>query len=459
MHVYSLVTMRSRAKNNIETPTIILPAVSADKILIQKCKLLAVTGPVQGQEFVMETDVFSIGSDTHNDLQLDDAGISRRHVEIQLTEDGYEIRDLGSTNGTFVQGVRIVTAYLDEGTEFQIGNSRLVFCPLRESAEFEVSRKESFGSVLGASVPMRRVFHLAERYSRTDTTILLQGETGTGKEILADEIHKHSLRNKRPFVVIDCASLAGELIESELFGHVKGSFTGAAADRQGAFEFANGGTVFLDEIGDLSKELQPKLLRVLEKREIKRVGSNKVIPVNVRIIAATNRKLENEVNADRFREDLFYRLSVVSIELPPLRRRTGDILLLAKKFIEEFHGKGAIERISDFETTMDTFSRHDWPGNVRELRNLMEVVSFEGDNEVDLRTFLYLGRMHTTKEDDQVTYAADKPFKEAKNALIADFEKSYIQDLLQRHDGNISRAARTAGIERAYLQRILKKYR
>ena len=282
----------------VDSPTLIVRgADDRERVRVRKCKLLAVSGPLQGQEFMIDKGLFTIGSSPHNDLAMQDSTVSRHHCEIRVSSEGYVIRDLGSTNGTVVQGVKVSEAFLDHGTEFQLGASKLVFCPLQESSEFALSPSESFGEVAGKSVPMRRVFYLAERYAPTDATILIEGETGTGKEILAEEIHRHSPRRDKPFVVIDCAALARELIESELFGHTRGAFTGANADRVGAFEHAAGGTVFLDEIGDLGPELQPKLLRVLEKREVRRLGSNEVRPIDVRILGATNRNLRNEVNA------------------------------------------------------------------------------------------------------------------------------------------------------------------
>jgi transcriptional regulator with GAF, ATPase, and Fis domain len=285
-------------------------------------------------------------------------------------------------------------------------------------------------------------------------------ETGTGKEILAEEIHNHSSRRDKPFIVIDCAAISKELIESELFGHVKGAFTGANADRQGAFELADGGTVFLDEIGDLSPDLQPKLLRVLEKREIKRVGCNKVRKIDVRIISATNRNLANEVNEGRFREDLYYRLSVVHLELPPLRRRREDVPLLVKKFLTDLHGEDAINQLADFDSTMDVLKRHEWPGNVRELRNLIELAFYSERRPVDLSAFLSLGSLRAGRRsaEPEVNFVTDRPFKDAKNDLIEEFERTYLNDLLARNKQNISRSAREAGIERAYLQRLIRKY-
>lgn len=441
--------------------TILLPSQpEGSTIRVRKTKLLIISGPLQSQEYLISKEVFTIGSGKQNDLTIEDSTISKRHCEITVEENGYRISDLGSTNGTYVQGVRITSAYLNPGSEFQIGMTHIVFCPLMEEREIPLSSAEAFGGMLGRSIAMRRIFHLAETYAPTDASIMITGETGTGKEIMAEEIHRHSRRAKRPFIVIDCAAMAKDLIESELFGHVKGAFTGANADREGAFEHADGGTVFLDEIGDLAIELQPKLLRVLEKREIRRVGDNKVRKIDVRIICATNRRLDEEVNAGHFREDLYYRLSVVRLELPPLRRRREDIPLIAKRFITDLKGPLALKQVSHFDESMEILKRHDWPGNVRELRNLIEVAFLAAKPPVDLSAFLGLGRFmpETLKEDEDDSVHADRPFKDAKNELIDDFERKYVKDLLERNGNNVSQSARAAGIERAYLQRLMKKY-
>lgn len=430
---------------------------SGGRMTVHKCKLLAVSGPLQGEEFLIDKDTFTIGSGPHNDLTIEDSTISRRHCEIRIGPDGSRIHDLGSTNGTYTGGVKISEAFLSPGSEFRLGKTRIVFCPMQEAMDYRLSEKDSFGNLLGTSVPMRRVFHLAETYAPTDATILIEGETGTGKEVLAEALHKNSKRRHQPFIVIDCASLARELVESELFGHSKGAFTGATADRTGAFEYASGGTIFLDEIGDLSPELQPKLLRVLEKREIRRVGSNQVRKIDVRIISATNRRLQNEVNTGNFREDLYYRLSVVHIEIPPLRLHKQDLPLLTKKFMQEFMGPNAEEKVTEFERTMKLFNAYGWPGNVRELRNLVEVASYADRQPVDMGAFLALGHK-LPGSGDKMQIDTHRPFKEVKNELIASFEKDYIRDILERHNGVVSRAAETAGIERAYLQRLIKKY-
>jgi transcriptional regulator with GAF, ATPase, and Fis domain len=448
------------ANHSAPSQTLVLKEADGGTIRVRKTKLLVISGPLQGQEFVINKEAFSLGSGKQNDLALADSTISRRHCEIVVNEDGYQIRDLDSTNGTLVQGVKVAAAFLNPGTEFQIGKTRMIFCPLQELRDIPLSRNESFGAMIGRSVAMRRIFHLAETYAPTDATVMIAGETGTGKEILAAEMHKHSNRAGKPYIVIDCAAISKDLIESELFGHIKGAFTGANADRQGAFEHADGGTVFLDEIGDLNPELQPKLLRVLENREIRRVGDNRVRKINVRIVCATNRKLDQEVNAGRFREDLYYRLSVVQIELPPLRRRKEDLPLLAKRFLCDLHGPDAMSQVARFDETMDLLKRHDWPGNVRELRNLVEVAFYASSRPVDLGAFLGLGRfLPSLAEDaDEATVSADRPFKDAKNDLIEDFERKYLEDLLRRNESNISKSAREAGIERAYLQRLIRKY-
>ena len=449
------------ANRGAQSQTLVLAHEADGGILrVRKTKLLVISGPLQGQEFVVGKEVFTIGSGKQNDLVLDDSTASRRHCEIEVGEEGYQIRDLDSTNGTLVQGVRVASAYLNPGAEFQVGKTRVIFCPLQESRDIPLSRNESFGAMIGRSVAMRRIFHLAETYAPTDATVMITGETGTGKEILAAEIHRHSQRARKPYIVIDCAAISKDLIESELFGHNKGAFTGANADRQGAFEHADGGTVFLDEIGDLNPELQPKLLRVLENREIRRVGDNRMRKINVRIICATNRKLDQEVNAGRFREDLYYRLSVVQIELPPLRRRRDDLPLLAKRFLTDLHGADAMSQVARFDETMDVLKRHDWPGNVRELRNLIEVAFYAASRPVDLSAFLGLGRFLPAREaqSEAPSVSADRPFKDAKSDLIEDFERKYLEDLLARNQNNISRSAREAGIERAYLQRLIRKY-
>jgi transcriptional regulator with PAS, ATPase and Fis domain len=449
----------SRAAARAGSHTVMLNRSGTPRaLMLQKAKLLMISGKEQGREVVIDKDVFTIGAGSQNDLIVPDPAASRRHCEIHQRTDGFMLRDLGSTNGTLVQGVRVCEVYLTQGVEFQVGTVRLIFCPLHETVSYPLSPRESFGRLNGASTAMRRVFHLAETYAKTDAAILIQGETGTGKELLADALHAHSTRSKKPFVVIDCGALAKGVIESELFGHAKGSFTGAGSERIGAFEQADGGTVFLDEIGELDLSLQPKLLRALEKKEVRRMGANTVRHVDVRIIAATNRNLEREVREGRFREDLYYRLSIVKIELPPLRQRKDDIPLLVECFLKELTGSGDPNAWPDFERSMALFRQHDWPGNARELRNVVEMAVRGVAGKIDLGACLTLGRINEAESGAVKEGATDMPFKLAKNQLVGHFEKDYIEKLLERNGGNISRAAREAQIERAYLQRLVRKH-
>lgn len=443
----------------VESQTVLLTRKKAPSALkLKKAKLVIISGAQKGREVQVDKDVFTIGAGAQNDLIITDEAVSRRHCEIHQRDDGFLLRDQGSTNGTMVQGVRVCEVYLTQGVEFQMGKTRIVFCPLQETMSCPLSPRESFGRLNGQSAAMRRVFHLAETYARTDAAILIQGETGTGKELLAEALHAHSPRSRKPFVVIDCGSLARGVIESELFGHAKGSFTGAGAERVGAFEAADGGTVFLDEIGELDLSLQPKLLRVLEKKEVRRLGSNVVRQVNVRILAATNRNLEREVREGRFREDLYYRLSIVKIELPPLRQRKDDIPLLVRCLLKDLTGSDDVSAWSGFEKSMDLFRQHDWPGNARELRNVVEMGVRGSEGQIDLGACLTLDRMGMTEAGEGVDDEASLPFKEAKTRLVDGFEKDYLVKLLERNGGNISRSAREAQIERAYLQRLVRKH-
>ncbi len=441
-----------------EAPTIVF---SSEEQAEQagRLKLLIVSGPLQGREVLINKQAFRIGSGEDNELVVPDSTVSHSHCRIDVDDKGCLIRDLKSTNGTTVQGIRVTSAHLIPGSEIRLGKTRLIFCPIREvDGEVPLSTSESFGRCLGRSVSMRRLFYLAETYAPSDATIMISGETGTGKEVLAEEIHLHSNRREKPFVVIDCAAISKDQIESELFGHMKGAFAGADSDREGAFEVADGGTVLLDEIGDLAPELQPKLLRVLEKREIRRVGSNEVRKIDVRIICATNKNLSLEVEDNKFRKDLYYRLSVVHLEIPPLRRRRDDVPLFIKQFITDLHGAEAIEDVVDFPRTVEIFKNYEWPGNVRELRNLIELAFYSEHRPVDLSAFLNIGTVRKGSVESDPTFDIDKPFKDAKNELIERFEKAYLNELLARNRQNISRSARDADIERAYLQRLMTKY-
>ncbi|RMH41926.1 MAG: FHA domain-containing protein [Deltaproteobacteria bacterium] len=442
----------------------------ASGVRIRRCRIEVIAGPDKGLIRDYEAAVLRIGARRGNDLQLSDPKVSGLHCEIRLDERGYRLRDLDSTNGTFVGGYRVNDIYISPGTVIQVGATKLRFEPLGESVEVELASEDSFGGLVGRSVPMRELFARLEKIAASDATVLITGETGTGKELVAEAIHEHSRRRDGPFVVLDCGSIPQNLIESELFGHEKGAFTGATHAHAGAFERANGGTVFLDEIGELPLSMQPKLLRVLERKEVRRVGGTKTIATDIRVVAATNRDLGVEVNRGRFREDLYYRLAVARVHVPPLRERREDIPLLVEHFLSITPGA---EGTRLDPATIELMMKHDWPGNVRELRNVIEraVLLADAAGGVQLSKTAIRGRRRAPTADgladatpgpatgDTLAVVVDihTPFKVAKQALVEEFERRYISRLLEAHDGNISAAARAAGIDRMSIHKMLNR--
>lgn len=431
-------------------------------IEFNRCKLVVLTGASRSQEIVVNRERFRIGKSDDCDLTLKDETVSRNHCELVQEPKGYLLKDLGSTNGTLLDGAEIREAYLKPGAIITVGKVELKVRPFSERIELLPSENTQFGQVVGATLPMREIFGLMERLAPSEATILITGETGTGKDVLARSVHAASPRAARPFLVVDCGAVVGSLIESELFGHEKGSFTGATRQRQGAFELAAGGTLFLDEIGELPLDLQPKLLRVLEQRSFRRVGGNRELRADVRIVAATKRNLRLEVERGKFREDLFFRLAVVSLEMPSLRDRREDIPLLVETLVDEFSRKMKQEgRATDFRVSpslLGALSAHDWPGNVRELRNVLE-------------RSIYLAQATGTKElaaaglfaDAAAApagpqFSAELSYRDTKAEWEADFERRYVRWLLDRNEGNISRAARQADMDRKYLHKLAKKH-
>jgi DNA-binding NtrC family response regulator len=413
--------------------------------------------------------IIRVGSKDGNSLRLQNETVSRYHFEIEPTPLGFLLRDLGSTNGTFVDGYRARELYLPKRATIKAGEVTLQFEALGEEVPIALSHEDRFGDVLGRSPAMRELFGMLERVAQKDLTILLEGESGTGKERLAEAIHLTSPRAHKRFVVFDCAAVPASLMESELLGHERGAFTGAEQKRIGRFEEAHGGTLFIDEIGELPLELQPKLLRVLEKREVRRVGGSQVIPIDVRVVAATNRDLVREVNRNTFREDLYYRLAVVRVRVPPLREREGDVPLLVEHFVrealdgDEVATKEAIASITD--ENWKRLVSHPWPGNVRELRNFIErTLAITGGIGVDVGSAPSSTRTpHAPSTVGPATLAGAaidlaRPFIEAREELLAHFEKGYLEAQLERHGGNISRAARAAGLDRMHFKRLLARH-
>ncbi len=404
-------------------------------------------GPDKGTCVRASAAELSIGTDPTSDLTLTDPHVSRHHCTITSTRKGCVLRDHASRNGSWVGGVRIETGYLFEGVSFEVGKTMLCFAS-DQPIESTVSVEPKFGRLLGASEPMRRIFALLPRLATSDTTLLIDGETGTGKGALALAIHEQSVRKRGPFVVLDCAAIPPTLVESELFGHVAGAFTGAVKDRAGLFELAKGGTIFIDEIGELPAEIQPKLLRALEERTVKPVGGGKPVPLDVRVIAATNRDLKALVNEGSFRSDLYYRLHVVRIHVPPLRERKDDILLLAKHFYAEL-----LPGQTPSQSVLASFMRQPWPGNVRELRGAVErTILLEGlvDSEPGAAT--------PPSEKQAQTFDPTATFRDSKAAATAEWERKYVTDLLRHCEGNLSKASRIVQMDRSYLRALVKRH-
>lgn len=418
---------------------------------------------------MLDGERFQIGSHPKNHLVLDDSAVSRFHCVIERGELSWRVTDAGSLNGTRLGGICVRDADLPPQTNLDIGNSTIQIREVPATTHVAVLDQASFGELFGNSIAMQRLFAILEKVSASDANVLIEGESGTGKEIVATEIVRRGARAKKPFIIVDCSAIAPSLIESELFGHARGAFTNADRERAGAFEAAHGGTVFLDEIGELPPEMQPKLLRAIEAREIRRVGENTPRKVDVRVVAATNRRLDREVNHGRFREDLYYRLSVVTVRVPPLRERLDDIGILVRTFLRSLNasqnevdlfGPDVIERLM----------RHDWPGNVRELRNYVErcVVMQSSSLPTSRERTLDNDKVDggdtvptpasaeaKTKSSDQVDL--DVPFRVAKEQAIMSFERHYVEALIQWAGGNVSKAARRANMDRMNLYRILQR--
>jgi transcriptional regulator with PAS, ATPase and Fis domain len=429
----------------VDDETTRVPAEVARGLRILAVSLVVVDGPNRG----LRTDVFSglarIGTGEGSELRLDDRTASRVHCELRVKGQRISVKDAGSTNGTFADGIRIFEAEIPPGTTLRIGASSVRVEVSDEPAFLEVSDRESFGELVGGSVEMRRIYAMLERLADADTTVLVQGETGTGKDVVARSVHAASRRAQGPFVPIDCGAVPETLFESELFGHIRGSFSGAVSDRKGVFEEAEGGTLFLDEIGELPLAMQAKLLRTIETRSVRRIGSNTARPIDVRIVAATNRPLARAVNDGLFREDLYYRLAVVDIGLPPLRARKEDIGVLAAHFYAVLGGSGELP--SSF---VNSLSHRAFPGNVRELKNAVE------------RAML-LGTLGPTRPNGTPTTPAagleqlaplHLPLKEAREKWTESFEHVYVRAVLKRARGNVTHAAELAGVSRRFLQRL-----
>ncbi|MDB4946333.1 MAG: Type fimbriae expression regulatory protein PilR [Labilithrix sp.] len=450
---------RSPSAESTSTATTSLPAISPDGAVLS-----VLSGPARGRSLRLPGkpgESVTVGKAATNELVIDDPSISRLHLRIRRTEAGLEVTDLESKNGVFVAGARIREALVEPGTVLRAGNVELLVGVELEGVVIPPSEHDHFGLALGTSLEMRRIFGILERIAPTPASVLLTGETGTGKDVLARSIHMQSARADGPFEVVDCGAVSGSLIESELFGHEKGAFTGAVAGRAGAFERAAGGTIFLDEIGELAVDLQPKLLRVLEAREFRRVGGSKTIAADVRIVAATTRDLAREVTREAFREDLYFRLAVVAIHVPPLRARLDDLPVLLARLLAGGDGRAAALPVTN--ELVAALRSHDWPGNIRELRNVIERSQ---------HVSLALGKTHLELVDFPPVDAADEmddilerlpldedaTYRDTRRRFEAAFERRYVKWLLDRFSGNVSGAARAARMDRNHLTELARRH-
>ena len=439
--------------------TLTARTTEAGGVRVGACKLVQTSGTQQGRQFEILRPSVVVGASGQCDLTVDDPTVSRRHFEIARAGQGYVLRDLDSTNGVLLDGTRIKEAELVPGAVIRAGDVFFSFEPILPDSDIVPSDASAFGDIHGQSYAMRTMFTVLERVASTDVTILLHGETGTGKSALARAIHQASARRDEPFLVVDCGAITPTLVESELFGHEKGSFTGAVRERRGAFELAGSGTLFIDELTELAPHLQPKLLRALEERSITRVGSHVPIPTACRVIAATQHDLWAEVEKGRFRTDLYFRLAVVTIPMPPLRERRDDLPLL----VDHFLGQIPDAEYDSFNSLNPELQRkllaHDWPGNIRELRNTIQRISlmYSQNPFVGRRASGPVGAA-PPKGGGTFTTDMTQDFKQAKDQLLAAFEREYITRLMERCDGNVTQAARQAGLDRKHIYNLMTKH-
>jgi DNA-binding NtrC family response regulator len=408
---------------------------------------VAVLGP-EGLERTVTSSGEKLVIGTHESagLCIDDDTVSRFHCEIGVENGQLVLRDFGSTNGTAVDGTRVLVAVLEHESKITVGKTDLLFS-LGGKRQIDLDADtNSIGSLSSKSPPMQAVIRHLQKAASTDATTLLFGETGTGKDVCAHAIHQASARTNESLVVVDCGSLPGELIESELFGHVKGAFTGAHEDRPGAFEQAQGGTVFLDEIGEIPLHLQTRFLRVIESRETQRVGSNTKISLDLRVIGATHRDLRKQVNEGTFREDLYHRLAIIEIHLPPLRERLEDLPDLVDVLLENLDISIRGRALMTSDTFLQKLRRHDWPGNIRELRNYLERCAAMQESMP----------LQQERRDSALRIHTDVPIRIARTRWLQHLERKYLEELLTQENGNVSAVARRAGVNRVHMYRLLK---
>jgi len=405
------------------------------------CTLQVIDGPDRGLSAPLGLERITVGASASCDLVLTDPAVSGVHVELAPLGEGVRVRDLGSTNGVTHLGARIQEALLQPGAVIGLGKTTLALIS-PEAAPFPAAEACEYGGIVGHSPAMRRLFTALTRLEATEITVLVEGETGTGKSLLAHAIHAASPRRAGPLVVVDCGAISPGLLHAELFGHRKGAFTGAWRDRAGALEAAHGGTVLLEEVGELPLELQPTLLRFIETGAIQRLGDACARALDVRVLAATNRPLRQALAEGRFRLDLFHRLSVVRLQIPPLRERPEDILPLARRFLAR-QGEEGRRLLTPAVAAM--LQSYPWPGNARQLHNAITRLSS-------------LGRLFIPEEGAPPGREAEADFHQAKAQMIDRFERVYLMELMQQHGGNLSAASRASGLVRHHLRALLRRH-
>jgi len=420
----------------------------------------------RGHAEVFACDEIRVGQSDELEVTLADPAVSRLHLSIRAGTQGWLLSDEGSTNGTFIGELRVHRVVIHEPTVVRLGHTVLRIEPAGEHEDRELSTRSSFGRMLGGSPAMREMFAVLEKVAASDLTVLVEGETGTGKELVAEGLHEASGR-EGPFVTLNCGAIPRELIESELMGHVKGAFTGAVSDRPGAFVSADTGTLLLDEVGELPLDMQAKLLRVLERQEVKAVGSDRTVGVDVRVVAATNRNLAQDAERGQFRQDLYFRLAVVVVRIPPLRTRLEELPALVEHIQGELDrrraARGQAPLASLGQTALEMLRRYDFPGNVRELRNIVERWSVLGAESTPGSPAVRSGVTGQGAPTGQAAAAVEQallslPYHEAKEAWIERFERAYVEAALGAAGGNVSQAARGAQVDRRHLQRLMARY-
>ena len=433
---------------------------SATELLVAGLTVTVAAGPDQGRSASLRGASLRIGTDPSSDLVLSDGSVSREHAVLTRTPEGVLVRDLGSTNGTFIDDVRTREGFVEAGSRLRVGATALEVVAAAESfVVFPDGDEADFHGILGRDPAMQEVFALVRQLARTDLPVTLTAETGCGKELVARALHDAGPRAGKPFLVLDCGAVLPELLPSELFGHEKGAFTGADRQRAGILEAARGGTVFLDEVGELDLKVQPNLLRALESRRVRRVGGHEEIKVDFRVVSATNRNLADEVRDGRFRADLRFRLACVTLRIPPLRERLGDLGLLADAFLERCATRNGLPLPRLSEAARQALASHPWPGNVRELRNVCDALCAfgEGRTLTDQDVLPRLEESGPAAAEDPSAAGGAVPARVGPDSLEA-AERAIIARALEETGGNKKAAARKLGISHTTLYRKLERY-